>query len=1169
MERDPSAGADAGPVSGLMAGPMAGAAWTAAPGGIVVLPDAANAQRAAAGLAALYHGLPAAPQLARHADGKPVFSLSLVLRRRPQPDDDSVYALIDAAALACDISLALPPTAPQGVRPLFARDAELVLERVADGSALAQVRASGAGWRAGLAGRLGRADAQAVLAALDGRESGLVLRCRIGYRAAGMRERLRLSIRWRDVHDWLGDRLDADGGIDAAALRELLPGLVESGALRAWRIDGGTEQALAPQQGQDLWPAFGKLCAVVLERVTPALSASDLQARFTLRAGPVAPGEMNTQWTLDSARDERTELQAPLEDVLGGVLAGQEAEAFIHLACPDPGAPDGYAAAPRRLRVSPPRSRAPAPGAASGMTAATLTPVDGRLVSMTRALQPDRAKAPPLSAVLASDTVQFHAAAPHTFAIHAIELSENGPPQLPRLGDPNAPVWVDHSDQTRFWYAPEFALVPPDPAAPAAGAPFLFTFRQAGHDAAGQPALEGEVRFTLQRKMSAASAAALAERANPAAFPVPATGSAVSLDVPVRDESGQLRRVVLAADVSAAADGTLVATVPLLAAYVRATYGALALAGFQSEPARLHIAYSFDAMVLTHIAMTLAYGKQARIPVVYTAQQQEQLHTQEAGRGYMDARNLVYRGPDSDVRFKREAAAPEERPAAMAMAATAPAEMALAEGAAGEAAAVAGMSRAAAGGMPAAASPAAQQQTAAPPALPAGTARIAGAVSTIRIPSYPANDAVIQQAMAKWHYVRQTQGRRMDLDVFFPCSTLGALYCQQQDDTLTAIGCREAFSLGQVPLALFEPVDAAALAGLPCKVLRSLTQPGRFVLLPSTYLITHFAPGEGERAYRPAIYLYSTLDPDHPETDRCVLMASLQPDLSQDQRRRIDAVLQGLHPAPVLDLINAIDCAVKHSDWLAGMAPDVERSWDGFQVTLATDPAGALMLQEMLKHGGANASLTFTLPDGAELTSTLVLDLNRLTGPWDGGPLQLAQDGANAVLTNRIEGPVDLSDLAALDAGGAATLVPAERRLAPGEAVTIPLPAGSKPGWPVYTIPPGDAATLEEIRSFVENIETNVLFINVINYANHQLRRLDLRARLKEVPGSERAVTMNDEQTMGEAAFTLPLTVYQGPRTLEFQVSMTGLAGAVTTKGWFQADLRAGNAVTLNWDLLK
>lgn len=1157
MERDPSADADAGPVSSLMAGPMAGVAWTAAPGGIVVLPDAANAQRAEAGLPELYHGLPAAPQLARHADGKPVLSLSLVLRRRPQPEDDSVYALIDSAALACDISLALPSAAPEGVRPLFARDAELVLERVADGRPLLAVRASGAGWRAGLGGQLGRADAQAVLAALDGRESGLALRCRIDYRAAGMRERLRLSIRWGEVHDWLGGHIEDDAAVDGATLRGLLPGLVESCALRAWRIDGGAERAVAPEQAQDLWPAFSKLCTVVLERVTPDLPSSDPQARFRLRAGAIAPGEMNTQWTLDSARDERTGLYAPLEQVLGGVLADQDAEAFIHLVCPDPGAPGGYVAAPRRLRAPPARSRA----ATSGMTAATLALVDGRLMSMTRALQPDRAKAPPLSAVLASDTVQFHADAPHTFAIHAIEMSENGPPQLPRLGDANAPLWVDHSDQTRFWYAPEYALVQPDPAAPAAGAPFLFTFRQAGHDATGQPALEGEVRFTLQPKMSAATTAALAERANPAAMPVAATGIAVSLDVPVRDESGQLRRVALAADVGTAADGTLTAVVPLLAAYVRAAYGALALAGFQSEPARLHIAYSFDAMVLTHIALTLAHGKQARIPVAYTAQQQEQLRTQGAGRGYMDAQNLVYRGPDSDLRFRREAAVQDGEPAA--------AHMALAEGGAGVVAdsATAGMGP---GRAPDPVAWASSSRTAdLAPARSSATSYAAGTVSAIRITSYPQNEAVIHQVMAKWRYARQTQGRRMDLDVFFPCTTLGALYCQQQDDTLTAIGCREAFSLGQVPLALVEQVDDAALAGLPCKVLRSLTQPGRFVLLPSTYLITHFAPGEGERAYRPAIYLYSTLDPDHPETDRCVLMASLQPDLSPDQRHRIDAALKRLHPAPLLDLINAIDCTVEHSDWLAGMAPDVERSWDGFQVTLATDPAGALMLQEMLKHGGANASLTFTLPDGAGFTSTLALDLNRLTGPWDGGPLQLAQDGANAVLTNRIQSPVDLSDLAVLDAGGALTMLPAERRLAPGETMSIALPVGSKPGWPVYAIPPGDAATLEEIRSFVENIETNVLFINVINYANHQLRRLDLRARLKEVSGSERAVTMNEEQTMGEAAFTLPLTVYQGPRTLEFQVSMTSLAGAVTTKGWFQADLRAGNAVTLNWDLLK
>jgi hypothetical protein len=1148
------------------AGPLAGAAWHPLGGGdadgtaagVMVVPDAANAERAAAGLPALYHGLPAAPRLAHDAAGRPVLSLSLVLRRRPAPGEDSVFDLVGSASLACDLTLALPDDLPArlpanaAVRPLFARDAELTLAYLAPDPAihetpiaepsspapppLAQVHGSGAGWHAGLAAQLDRRAAQGVLAALDGQASGLVLRCRIGYRATGQREQLRLAITWTDVRDVLAVHLGAGASFSGASLRALLPVLVEAQTVRAWHVGAqGGDSPITPAQAQDLWPAFSMLSSAVLERMTPALAPGDPQARFALRDGFVQPGEAVTDWALGSARDAFTELAAPLEDVLQGALAGQQTEDYLHLVYPDPGTAGGYLPAPPRRRVLPQR-------AAPGMPPAAMALVGNELLSMTRALAPDRTKAAPLQAVLASDQIQYHAGVAHSFAIHDLALAEDGVvagTSVPRVNDPDGALWIDSVDTGRWWYAPEFELVQPDPAGSPASSPFLFSYRQVGHDADGQPALEGTVRCTLRRRPGAATAAALAERGNPPALPVVPLGLAVTLSLPVRDDDGTLRRIDLAAAVNDGGD-LVVAEIALLAKYVRAAYGSLALAGFQREPARLQVAYSFDALVPSQqFVLTLAYaGKIAQTPVAATAAQQAQL----AGQEHLDALQLAYRGPLSDLQFKREAP--------LAQVAQPEPALALADAPADD-------------------------RRAAPRAPPVATLASHADVlhadpetSVVAIHPHLENQALQQELLRRRRYAHQVQGRQSALDAFFPCNTLGAFYCQQQDDALAAIGCRESFSLGQVPFKLYEEVADPGLAGLPCKVLRSLSQPGRFVLLPASYLITRFGPGEGERAYRPTIYLYSSVDAEVPANNRCILMATLQPDLSPDQRHRIDAVLATLHKTPVADYVTAIDCKVKQSDWLAGLAPEVARLWDGFQVTLSTDPAGALVLQDMLRHGGAAATVTFTLADGTELSSSLQLDLNRLTGPWDGGPVAVSPDGADAVLTNRIERPVDVSDLAVVDAGGAASLLPAERQLKPGEAMRLPLPAGGTPGWAVYAIPPGDAATLEEIRSFVEDVQTNVLFINIINYANHGLQRLDLRARLKEVDGSERPVTMNAEQTMGEAQFMLPLTVYQGPRTLQFQVTKTALDGTTSVTGWLEADLRAGNAVTLSWDLI-
>jgi hypothetical protein len=431
----------------------------------------------------------------------------------------------------------------------------------------------------------------------------------------------------------------------------------------------------------------------------------------------------------------------------------------------------------------------------------------------------------------------------------------------------------------------------------------------------------------------------------------------------------------------------------------------------------------------------------------------------------------------------------------------------------------------------------------------------------------------IQDILRQKRYARQTQGRTATVTTFFGCNTLGGFYRQDLGDRMVSIGCQDSFSLGQTAFKLFEPVDDPALASTRYKVYRSLSQPGHFLVVPAAYRITRYAATEGDRAYRPTVYLYSSLDPQNAANNRCVVMASLQPDLPAWERKSLAVKLAALHHSPVLQYATEIDAEVTYT-WsldggVASIQPRAAKQWDGFQVTLSSDLAGGLQLQAMLRNSGVTADAHFTLQDGTTVSSSLILDLAALTGPWTGGPIDTTIVASHATLTNHIERGVNVSDLAIYAADGRSQVVRVDRLLAPAAAVTIDLPFAPNDAYSVYAVQPGDPAQLSETSSFVEDIRTNVVFVNLVNYANHNLKRLDLRARLKEAAGSEIAVAISEADPVGEADFLLPLTTYLGPRTLQLEVTKTDTSDHATTTPWLEWDLAArGNVVSLTWDLI-
>jgi len=420
-------------------------------------------------------------------------------------------------------------------------------------------------------------------------------------------------------------------------------------------------------------------------------------------------------------------------------------------------------------------------------------------------------------------------------------------------------------------------------------------------------------------------------------------------------------------------------------------------------------------------------------------------------------------------------------------------------------------------------------------------------------------------------YVTQTVTRQESRDVLVPCTTHGHLYREKTPAGMVAVGCRDALLLGQTAFRQYEEMPELEVrrgAQAIARVYRSLQQPGRFLVVPTVYLITRYEPTVADRAYRPAIILYSIADDDAERTRRVVFAATLQPDVPIYARRELEAKLRTLSPAPRVEYPTELGCPVKYT-WAVDARMNVQVETlcypDSFGVSLTTDDAGALLVRSQLQTAGVEGVAEFRLADGTVLASRLALRLREVIGPWAAGPVEVAVLPAAVRLTNRIEQRIAVSEVMTRDAGRAAV----DSELTPGQSREVPTTAAPGDAYPVYALPSGDEVRLEEIASFVEDIHTNVIFLDLIDHAQHGLRTFDVAARLRGVPG-EQQVPWTGSPRVGEVRFTLPLTTYLGSRVLEFRVTRTATGGEATTGPWREWNLgRDGVVIGLTWELVQ
>ncbi len=697
-----------------------------------------------------------------------------------------------------------------------------------------------------------------------------------------------------------------------------------------------------------------------------------------------------------------------------------------------------------------------------------------------------------------------HLARPAVTDLRLDDLVVGQPPRpMPLVTDLDAPFWVDVDDTSVGWYAPAFTLT--DPAADtAAGDPsFRFTFERRGVTAAGQPALFATIRLGLRASRSLETDAALAAAAITRHQSVELDGLAVHLAIPFVDaDSGQTKQHLLAGVVGAPVDGVRLIEFSLAGDWVRLAYGALARPGFQSEAAQVEVAYHFaGAFERAENPVPVFGSKVAAVPILTRSA------SAKASGVHLVREDLNVRaGRRNLVKLTKE-------------------------------------------------------RKATTIATPGMVRPMSTTVLSIR------PDIVVPEPPPA-ELGRRTYARRRSLPLLVDCAANGHLYLDATGHPPRAVGCADALQLGTVQYRIFEPLPA--LSTTRYDVDRSVSQPDRYLLRPTTYRIGRREPDSEGPGREPLVLLYANLAAADPAANRVVFDATLLPDVTPAERASLTARLRASSPRGV-ELLLPTD--VDHTDlvwqWNV-MVPDTEvvamvLPGGGVRATFSTSITYWPLLRSQLETGGVAGSAAFELDDGSRILLALELDLRHLTGPFHAGPVEAVRRNGDIRLVNRLESDVAVSSVLVVAEDGTITTTAIEQVLAPGADLTADL-SGTGGTVVVAHDPIGRVpVVLDEIRSYVENVETTVAFVNLINLDNHDLSGIEVDARIAGT-GPDRRLVLTTDESVGEATFVLPLTRHLAGPQLEYQVTTVDGSGTRTTSDWTTWDLaRDGVVISLMW----
>ncbi|MGD8215304.1 hypothetical protein [Aestuariimicrobium sp. Y1814] len=394
----------------------------------------------------------------------------------------------------------------------------------------------------------------------------------------------------------------------------------------------------------------------------------------------------------------------------------------------------------------------------------------------------------------------------------------------------------------------------------------------------------------------------------------------------------------------------------------------------------------------------------------------------------------------------------------------------------------------------------------------------------------------VKAGVTSWSWVRRNPVS--EVATVLPCAEHGQLYRQARADGWDAIGCQPALQLGQSEYRTWQAETVTSVTGV--RVFRSLTQPGRFLVVPERYQVGRHAADDPQRALQPTLLLTSTIDTDNPANILCVLAAALEPEtnaaqyalLAEELRQRTGREVDLLSPAQA-GLNPAVSWAIPQVNSLDCLAVET-----GFTIVVSTGVPGFLALKSLLQLGSVVGSARYRLPGGIEFASTLKLDLGNVVGPLAGAVV--AADGGNKVtLTNQLKRQVAVHRVV----GNGVVVASPGLLLDAGASSSIAHPDGAAGPFTVdYTVAPG-TETLDEARSYIEDLQLGVTFIATGSFSG--LAGLEVACQF--LGRDDEVFSLTETQRSREREFILPLTAYATDPAVVFTVTAVATDGTRTS----------------------
>lgn len=390
-------------------------------------------------------------------------------------------------------------------------------------------------------------------------------------------------------------------------------------------------------------------------------------------------------------------------------------------------------------------------------------------------------------------------------------------------------------------------------------------------------------------------------------------------------------------------------------------------------------------------------------------------------------------------------------------------------------------------------------------------------------------------------YKVQSYVRTLSIAVEFPCAVFGQYYREEREGTETAIGCREAYKLGETPVAWYTRLTELDTPSY--KVYRSTNVPNDFLVIPSQYVIgRQVSEDKGKEIYRPTILLYSTLDAVG-GASKWVLDATLVPDISMGKRYELEKACANLTPYPpnlqyLTELPAGSSETVMSMDHMTGTVTRIYPYGKYIRMNIETDINSILILLDMLERDAINGLLAITLPAEEKYSTRLQPSLQQIGGEWANGHCRISYDGVGKLeILNQTESRLQFSGITALVDPDAEETIELVAELEGFGRLEHTIPARQYRRFiPQYTVLDPAPVELEQLNNYIEDVQCQVIFLSTMDFNEEGLAMAEISYRLKGA-GQESLAQLTHQQRSQEVFIQMPVTHFLMERVIEYRIT--------------------------------